>query len=33
MTLKSGLRFLFLDSDGYGDYRLVGTSEDMYTAY
>jgi len=33
MTLKSGLRFLFLDSDGYGDYRLVGTSEDMYSAY
>lgn len=29
MTIKSGLRFLFLDSDGYGDYRLVGTSEDM----
>lgn len=33
MTLKAGMRFLFLDSDGYGDYRLVGTSEDMYTGY
>ena len=32
MTRKSGLRFLFLDSDGYGDYDLVGTSEDMFMA-
>lgn len=30
MTVKSGLRFLFLDSEGYGNYRLMGTSEDMY---
>lgn len=30
MTLKQGFRFLFLDADGYGDYRLVGTSEDMF---
>ncbi len=29
MTTKQGLRFLFLDKDGTGDYRLVGTSENM----
>ncbi|MFA4948023.1 MAG: GWxTD domain-containing protein, partial [Candidatus Krumholzibacteriia bacterium] len=29
MTAKQGLRFLFLDKDGIGDYRLVGTSENM----
>jgi GWxTD domain-containing protein len=30
MTIKQGLRFLFLDKDGIGDYRLVGTSENMF---
>jgi GWxTD domain-containing protein len=29
MTVKQGLRFLFLDEDGVGDYRLVGSSENM----
>jgi GWxTD domain-containing protein len=29
MTVKQGLRFLFLDQDGIGDYRLVGSSENM----
>jgi GWxTD domain-containing protein len=29
MTVKQGLRFLFLDEDGIGVYRMVGTSEDM----
>jgi GWxTD domain-containing protein len=29
MTTKQGLRFLFVDKDGTGDYRLVGTSENM----
>jgi GWxTD domain-containing protein len=29
MTVKQGLRFLFLDKDGIGDYRLVGSSENM----
>jgi GWxTD domain-containing protein len=29
MTTKQGLRFLFLDKDGVGDYRLIGTSENM----
>ena len=29
MTVKQGLRFLFLDQDGIGAYHLVGTSEDM----
>jgi GWxTD domain-containing protein len=29
MTVKQGLRFLFLDKDGVGDYRLTGTSENM----
>ncbi len=28
MTLKSGLRFLFVDKRGTGEYRLVGSSED-----
>jgi len=30
MTVKQGLRFMFLDKDGIGDYRLVGTSESMW---
>jgi GWxTD domain-containing protein len=30
MTVKQGLRFLFLDKDGIGDFRLVGTSENMF---
>ncbi len=29
MTVKQGLRFLFLDKDGVGDYRLVGSSENV----
>jgi GWxTD domain-containing protein len=29
MTVDQGLRFLFVDKDGYGAYRLVGSSEDM----
>jgi len=29
MTYDQGLRFLFLDRDGYGDYRMAGTSEEM----
>ncbi len=29
MTVDQGLRFLFVDKDGYGSYRLVGSSEDM----
>jgi len=29
MTLGSGLRFLFVDKDGVGNYRLVGTSEEQ----
>jgi GWxTD domain-containing protein len=29
MTTKQGLRFLFIDKDGIGDYRLVGSSENM----
>lgn len=29
MTVSSGLRFLFVDLDGYGDFRLVGTSEEF----
>jgi GWxTD domain-containing protein len=28
MTIKTGLRFLFVDMDGVGEYRLVGTSEE-----
>lgn len=28
MTLQSGLRFLFVDKKGTGEYRLVGSSED-----
>jgi len=28
LTLKSGLRFLFVDKNGTGEYRLVGSSED-----
>jgi hypothetical protein len=30
MTVERGLRFMFLDKDGIGDYRLVGTSESMW---
>ena len=29
MTVHPGLRFLFVDKDGYGDYRLIGTSEEI----
>jgi GWxTD domain-containing protein len=29
MTVAQGIRFLFLDKDGIGTYRLVGSSEDM----
>jgi len=29
MTVRSGLRFLFVDLDGYGDYRLTGSSEEI----
>ena len=29
MTVRSGLRFLFVDLDGYGDYRLTGSSEEL----
>lgn len=29
MTIDSGLRFLFVDKDGVGNYVLVGTSEDF----
>jgi len=29
MTVKQGIRFLFLDKDGVGDYRLTGSSENM----
>ncbi|MCX5753588.1 MAG: GWxTD domain-containing protein [Candidatus Krumholzibacteria bacterium] len=29
MTTKQGLRFLFLDKDGIGDYHLVGSSENI----
>ena len=28
MTIKTGLRFLFVDMDGVGEYKLVGTSEE-----
>jgi GWxTD domain-containing protein len=28
MTVESGLRFLFIDKDGIGEYQLVGTSEE-----
>lgn len=28
MTVKTGLRFLFVDVDGVGEYKLVGTSEE-----
>ncbi len=28
MTVKTGLRFLFVDMDGVGQYKLVGTSEE-----
>jgi len=31
MTLKQGLRLLFLDKDGIGAFRLVGSSEEMST--
>jgi len=30
LTVKPGFRFLFVDKDGYGEYKLVGTSEDMF---
>lgn len=29
MTYDQGLRFLFVDKNGYGEYQMVGTSEDM----
>jgi GWxTD domain-containing protein len=29
MTIDQGLRFLFIDRDGYGSYQLVGSSEEM----
>ena len=29
MTTRQGLRFMFLDKDGVGDYRLLGSSENM----
>jgi GWxTD domain-containing protein len=29
MTVRAGLRFLFVDLDGYGDYRLTGSSEEI----
>lgn len=29
MTQRSGMRFLFVDKDGYGDYRLTGSSNEM----
>jgi GWxTD domain-containing protein len=28
MTIQSGLRFLFVDKDGIGEYQLIGTSEE-----
>ena len=28
MTIKTGLRFLFVDMDGVGEYKMVGTSEE-----
>lgn len=28
MTIRSGMRFLFIDMDGIGNYRLIGTSEE-----
>ena len=28
MTIKTGLRFLFVDKDGVGEYKMVGTSEE-----
>ena len=31
MTVASGLRLLFEDKDGFGEYDLVGTSEDMFS--
>jgi GWxTD domain-containing protein len=31
MTMRQGLRFLFLDKDGFGAYRLAGSSEEMST--
>jgi GWxTD domain-containing protein len=29
MTVRQGMRFLFVDKDGFGDYRLLGTSEEI----
>ncbi len=29
MTIHSGLRFLFVDKDGIGEYQLIGTSEEF----
>jgi GWxTD domain-containing protein len=29
MTVQTGLRFLFVDKDGVGNYRLMGTSEEL----
>lgn len=29
MTVQSGLRFLFVDKDGIGEFRLIGTSEEI----
>lgn len=33
MTMKMGHRFLFIDLDGYGEYEMVGTSEDYSSSY
>jgi GWxTD domain-containing protein len=33
MTIRSGLRFLFVDKDGVGNYLLVGTSEEFEDSY
>jgi hypothetical protein len=29
MTVQTGLRFLFVDKDGIGEFRLIGTSEEI----
>ncbi|MDD4858390.1 MAG: GWxTD domain-containing protein [Candidatus Krumholzibacteria bacterium] len=31
MTMKQGMRYMFLDKDGIGVYRIVGTSEEIST--
>ncbi|MBU8921585.1 MAG: GWxTD domain-containing protein [Bacteroidales bacterium] len=33
MTIRSGLRFLFVDKDGVGNYLLVGTSEEFEDSF